>query len=125
MGAVQQAAYSLADVFRLIDGNKVVFTAPSRSIRKVIEVYLTSGTPKTEIEARDFILQGIKMLTEKHFCGSQLQWETVVVDKYGIIYDGKSWFVKFAITDGELEEISFHPPEKDLKTEGGILIPKG
>jgi len=122
---MQRAAYSLSEVFRLIDEKKVVFTAPSRSIRQVTAVYRNTASPKDEIEAREFICEGIKTLTEKHFCGSQMQWGNLVVDKYGVIFDGKPWFVKFAIVEGELEEISFHPPEQELKTLGGLLIPKG
>lgn len=46
------------------------------------------------------------------------------MDKYGLMFDGRPWFIKFAIVDGELEEISFHPPEKELKTLSGLVIPK-
>lgn len=122
---MERAAYSLVEVFRLIGERKVIFSAPSRSIRRVIDVYRGSDAPKTETDARDFILEGLKTLTERNFCGSQVQWGDLVVDKYGLIYDGKPWFVKFAITDGELEEISFHPPEQELRTHGGLLVPKG
>lgn len=119
--SVQLATYNLAEVFRLIDADKVVFTAPSRSLRQVMAVY--SGT-KSEKEAREFIYEGIKCLTDNHFCGSQMQWVDLVVDKYGLMFDGRPWFIKFAIVDGELEEISFHPPEKEFKTLSGLVIPK-
>ncbi|NDC24450.1 MAG: hypothetical protein EB078_11985 [Proteobacteria bacterium] len=121
MKLVQLATYPLENVFLLVDTHKVVFTAPSRSLRQVMAVY--SGT-KSEKEAREFIYEGIKCLTEKHFCGSQIQWGDLVVDKYGLMFDGRPWFIKFAIVDGELEEISFHPPEKELKTLSGLVIPK-
>ncbi len=119
---MQQAVYSLADVFRLIDEGKVTFTAPSRSINQVMAVY---GSAKNEREIKAFIFEGIKQLTANNFCGSQMQWGDLVVDKYGLIFDGRPWFVKFAIVDGDLEEISFHPPEKELKTLSGLIIPKG
>ncbi len=35
------------------------------------------------------------------------------------------WYVKFMIEDGLLEQISFHPPKKQIKTITGLVIPKG
>ena len=77
------------------------------------------------LEAVRFILNGILTITENDFCFSNLQWNDpkLVADVYGIIYDGRSWFVKFLIENGCLEEISFHPPEKPMKTIGGKFIP--
>lgn len=122
---MQKAAYKLEEVFGLINEGKVVFSSPSRSIRRVIAVYRDTEIPKDEGAARRFIYDGIKALTEKNFCGTHLQWDRVVVDKYGLVFDGKPWFIKFAIIEGELEEISFHPPEQELKTMGGIVISTG
>jgi hypothetical protein len=65
------------------------------------------------------------LLEEKNFYKSQIQWETVVVDIYGLNYDEKPWFIKFFIEDGILLEISFHPPQTEFTTLGGIKINKG
>ena len=78
MELVQRAAYNLDDVFRLIDEGKVVFTAPSRSLQQVMAVY---GGAKNEREARAFIYDGIKCLKGENFCGTQMQWGDLVVDK--------------------------------------------
>lgn len=126
---VQQAKYSLAEVFKLIeiflkDGKETVwFSAPSKSIHAVIKLY----PEMSEEAAQKFILEGMKQLTDKHFMGSNIQWgdPNCVADTYGLLYAGKPWFVKFLITEGAMEEISFHPPEKDMKTVGGIIIRTG
>lgn len=53
-----------------------------------------------------------------------MQWQTDVADQYGILFDGRPWFVKFLIgDDGLLEEFSFHPPEKPLPIKSGAVIP--
>lgn len=86
------------------------------------------GQATTEDEVEAFILRGIKTLTDAHFIQRVLQWDDpkCVADVYGIIFEGCPWYVKFLIDEeGILEPISFHPPEKDLTTSGGIKVPKG
>ena len=123
---MQKAKYDLAEVFKLVDAGKIDFTLPKKSIDAVVAVFRDSQKPLTVPEAEEFICSGIKTLTDKNFCGSQLQWETLVVDKYGLLFDDRPWFVKFAIgEDGRLEEISFHPLVEALTTLWGIKIPKG
>jgi len=128
---VAKAKFSLADVFRIIDSgdlNKIWFSAPSRSVNEVIKAYAGSPTPKTNVDAISFILSGIKTLTDKDFVQSLPQWSDpkCIADIYGLIYDGKPWYVKFLIgDDGVLEEISFNPPIKELVTVSGKKIPKG
>ncbi|MBI4402888.1 MAG: hypothetical protein HY537_01930 [Deltaproteobacteria bacterium] len=123
---MQRAKYDLADVFELVDAKMIDFTVPKKSVNAVVTAYKNSQQPLTVLQAEEFICRGLKTLTEINFVGSQLQWETVVVDKYGLIFDQRPWFVKFAIgEDGRLEEISFHPPVKAFTTLGGIKIPKG
>jgi hypothetical protein len=102
--------------------DSIWFSAPSRSLNEVVRVYSGTDTPKSLAEAADFICAGILELTPRHFVERVLQWE-VVADVYGIIYDHRPWYVKFVLDDGVLEEISFHPPEKALKTVGGLQIP--
>lgn len=39
-----------------------------------------------------------------------------------MIFDGHSWYIKFRIDqDGDLEILSFHPPEKPLVTANGTV----
>lgn len=127
---MQKPHYSLEAVFALIDSymidgneNNVWFSAESRSIEAVIAAYRGTEKCKDRVSAIDFILMGIKQLTDQWFWASHLQWG-VVVDKYGLIYDEKPWFIKFAIEDNLLNEISFHPTEEEVKTVGGFIVPK-
>jgi len=123
---VEKAKYDLAKVFKLVDARKIDFSMPNKSLNAVVAVYQDTNKPLNIPQAEEFICTGIKTLTEKNFAGSQLQWGSVVVDKYGLVYDSRSWFVKFAIgDDGRLDEISFHPTKEPMTTLGGIKIPKG
>lgn len=101
----------------------------SRSIDQVIESYGKAKTQESILEAEDFILNGIQKLTEQNFYKRVIQWDDLscIADVYGIILDGKPWFVKFRIDFEEdlLEEISFHSPEAEFTTVGGIKIPVG
>lgn len=105
------------------------FAARSRSTYAVIRVLEAKGSQRSTAEADRFILRGLKELTEAHFVESVIQWgdPNCVADVYGLIFDGSPWYVKFRIDTEEqtLEEISFHPPEKELTTVGGLKIPKG
>lgn len=80
-------------------------------------------------EAEAFILKGILELKEENFYKRVIQWgdSKCIADVYGIVFDGKPWFVKFRIDSEEdlLEEISFHPPEETFVTVGGIQISAG
>jgi len=128
---VAKAKFSLAEVFRIIDScdlNRIWFSAPSRSVNEVIKAYAGSTTPKNYEDAVKFILGGIKTLDDGAFVERVVQWgdPKCIADVYGLIYDGKPWYVKFRIEDdGVLDEISFHPPEKELKTISGKIISKG
>lgn len=129
-----KAENDLKTVFGLIHSKRYWFSAPSRSVNKVIEVYASSGKPKTAEEAREFIIQGVLTLKDENFYQRGRQWE-MVTDIYGLIYDGHHWYVKLGVQDEEtadgktkepwLQEISFHPPEKPFKTLGGIEIKTG
>lgn len=116
--------YPLFDVFVLIDSGKYWFSAPSRSYRAVVNVFAKTKTQKTPEEAMQFILDGIKTLTEKNFVKTVLQWGSGA-DVYGLICEGYPWYVKFMIDEEELQEISFHLAEKEMITIGGIKIPMG
>jgi hypothetical protein len=125
----RRARYPLQEVLRLVDEKKGWFSARPRSTLAVTKAYEGSTNPKSQDEAEAFIWQGIRSLTDAHYCESVLQWgdPKCIADVYGIIFDGRPWYVKFRINDEEglLEEISFHPPEKEMRTVSGMVIPKG
>jgi hypothetical protein len=120
---MEKAKYSLEDVFSIIDGpsQSVWFAARSRSVAEVIRVYAKASLAKSESEAVDFILKAFKCLTKRDFVKQHYQWD-VVMDIYGINFDGRPWFIKFYLEDEALCEISFHPPNKDLLTISGLCI---
>lgn len=120
--------YSLQEVHQAIEKGRVKFTAPHRSVNIVVLVYEAVGNMKSEKEAEEFIIEGMRHLSERHFCKSIVQWSdpACLADVYGLIYDKLPWYVKFRLNEeGVLEEISFHPPERNLRTVGGLMIPKG
>jgi hypothetical protein len=125
----QQPKYSLEEVYEKIRQKKYWFSAMSRSIDQVIKAYGKVKNQEVIEEAEGFILDGILKLNEQNFYKRVIQWDDLscIADVYGIILDGKPWFVKFRIDFEEnlLEEISFHPPEAEFTTVGGIRIPAG
>ena len=118
-----KAHYSLSEVVRLIEKNKFE-CAYTRAIKPVVDAFATTKTPKSQDEARQFIAEAMKTLTPDDFFGSQIQNE-ITVDKYGLIYADRPWFVKFYIANDFLEQLSFHPPKDSFKTVGGKRIPEG
>ena len=119
-----EAKYHLEDIFDIInsgDEDSIWFSARSRSTGKVIEVYGATPEPKSETEANRFILDAILTLTPGDFVENGYQWE-VVTDIYALEYDDRPWFIKFCIEEGDLNEISFHPPEKPMTTVSGKTI---
>jgi len=103
--------------------DKIWFSAPSRSIQEVIRVFRETDHPKSNEEAIDFILKGLLRLAGEDFVKVSPQWENEFADVYGLVFDGRPWFVKFIMSDDGLEEISFHPPKEEMKTVGGKIIP--
>jgi hypothetical protein len=124
----QRGKYTLDDVKKLIveyrNGNNssLWFAARTRSLDAVINVFMCN-----EKDAEKIILDGIFRLQNSDFCRSNLQWG-LVMDEYGLeSYLGHNWYIKFYISkeDGleALEEVSFHPLEKDMHlTDGRILV---
>lgn len=129
MPSKAKARYSLEEVFLLIDQQKYWFSARSRSLFPVVRALEGRGRKVTLEEAGSFILRGIKKLEACNYVESILQWNDpkCIADVYGLIFEDLSWYVKFRIDreEGILEEISFHPPERDLVTVEGMKIPKG
>lgn len=105
------------------DLDKIWFSAPSRSVHEVIRVFKETDNPKDYEEAIDFILKGLLALTEDDFVKVSPQWDIEFADVYGLQFENLPWFVKFILKDGELEEISFHPPKVEMKTVSGKVIP--
>ena len=126
------ARYPLQSVFAIIDAgdlSRVWFSAPSRSLSSVLKVYQGEASgPKDPEEAKRFILKGLRSLKEENFVRTVIMWgdPNCLGDEYGLVFDKRGWYAKFRIDeDGDLDEISFHPPERELKTVGGLIIPAG
>lgn len=77
---------------------------------------------KSAIEA---CRQAIAVLTVQDFAETQkLTWD--VADVYGVCADdGTGWYLKITIDEAvpEVAVISFHPLERPLKTNGGMVRP--
>lgn len=44
-------------------------------------------------------------------------------DVYGLNVDGTGWYIKLCIDQGEVDVISFHPPEHPIRTRAGTITP--
>lgn len=115
--------YSLAVVKQLVDqykqGNNTAlwFSARSRSLDAVVKVLSCN-----DVDAETTILDGLLKLKDSDFCRSNMQWNTFV-DEYGLEnYLGINWYIKFTIEQNgveTLEQISFHPLEKNMRLADG------
>lgn len=111
---------------KFLDGSKelIIFSAPSRSTKCVIEIFLCNQN-----EAEHTIAKGIMKLDDNDFSHRLYQWDTSM-DVYGLEnYKDANWYIKFnLIEDGDeiaLENVSFHPNDKPLLlTNGRTLKPK-
>ena len=102
-------------VEKFLDGSKnlIIFSAPSKSTRCVIEIFLCNSD-----EAEHTIAKGILQLEDNDFSHRLYQWDTTM-DVYGLEnYKEANWYIKFnLIEDGDeiaLENISFHPNDRPL-----------
>ncbi|MNL55361.1 hypothetical protein D3C87_1787690 [compost metagenome] len=129
------ARFPLAKVKKLIEEDldnpekeRVIFSAKSRSIDAVIRVHRgLKGRRMTTEQAANFIKYRILELTDQNFQKSKIgQWgdSTFVVDQYGMIHEGVPYFIKFNIDEesDQLNEISFHPMERDMVLASGDVI---
>jgi len=125
---MNSAKYDLQKVFPLVNNRDVEFNSPSRSIFEVIKFFDQKQKPCSNVEAMEYIFEGILSLNENCFSRRILQWD-IVADEYGLQFEGENWYVKFLIDkddDGEfLEEISFHPLEKEMTLANGKKLKGG
>lgn len=114
--------------FEDVTKEKVIFTAKSRSIDKIIEVHRSlKGRRMTSVKAAEFIKYRLLELCEDHFSETKTgQWgdPLFVVDIYGLEYEGIPYYIKFRIDreTAQLDEISFHPLEHDLMLANGTIL---
>lgn len=119
---MQNSKFNLDDVKRLagdwLTGKQCGwFSATSCSIDYLIHIYEC-----TQVEAESIILRGILKLQNEDFNRRISMWGKVA-DEYGLEgYLTYNWYVKFMIEDGDLEQISFHPCEKDMTLANGRTI---
>lgn len=132
------AYFDLAEVKALVLAKSASLLS-GRAIDEVIGVYATTSNAKGRKEAEDFIEAGLLGLTDGDFC--ERNWLSdwglsgQVMDVYGKSIDGYSWYIKFYIEyeeneetdgkDGWLYNVSFHPPDRDMKLACGTTIKKG
>ena len=118
------AKYDLNLITNLINSGKVGFISPSRSKNIVGEIF----PHFTEDEIEKFIINGILTLIDIDFVETRMLWD-LICDVYGKNINNINWYIKFAVEADEngthwLSEISFHPIEKDLKLQSGIVLKK-
>ncbi len=93
------------------------FSATTCSVDYVIHVFEC-----TQDDAELIILSGILKLENGDFSRRISMWGCVA-DEYALEnYLGYNWYVKFMVEDSELEQISFHPCEKDMTLANGRTI---
>lgn len=94
------------------------FSAPSCSIDYVIHIFNCTNSTAEKI-----VLEGLMKLETKNYYQRKSMWGDIV-DEYGLSnYLGHNWYVKFMVgEDKVLEEISFHPCEKDMVLANGKVL---
>ena len=72
----------------------------------------------TYTAALGFVAAAIRMLTVDNF-------HKTVADEYGLSIEGVGWYIKLCIDRSipEVVVISFHPPERPMRTKAGMIIP--
>lgn len=94
------------------------FSAPKCSVEYVVFILQCDFQ-----EAQNIIFDGILKLDNTDFAKSVVVWGDVA-DEYGLEnYLGHNWYVKFLIdSDGVLDDISFHPCERDMNLADGRTL---
>lgn len=117
---MQTPKFDLEEVKRCIvgwrDGKELGwFSATPCSTDYVIHIFECD-----QLEAENIIFDGILKLEESNFSQRVSLWGDIA-DEYGLgNYLGHNWYVKFMLgSDGDLEEISFHPCERDMALASG------
>lgn len=118
----QTPKYPLEQVKELV--NECIFSAPNKSSNAVITFKRINGEKFTTQEAEAWIRGHLKNLEEKDFYKRTFQWGETC-DEYGKIIENETWYIKFMIEDGQLESISFHPAEKEVKLQSEVTLEKG
>lgn len=120
------AYYPLDDVQNLVTltvngiDDKVVFSMRSASINYIMHIFNCSVD-----EAKLIIYRGLMLLTNNDFkantaIGGGLT--RLICDEYGLQgYRGHNWYIKLAIEDGDLDSISFHPVERNMRIGQRVL----
>ena len=121
---VRRLARDFLDGTNASDGNATIrFTAPRRSTEAVVRVLFC-----TQKLANEIIANGLSILEGSDFYRRKLQWHDVF-DEYGLEnYKGHNWYVKYCIVKEDtnateyIEEVSFHPLEKEMSLPDGRTL---
>ena len=124
--------FELKDVFAVIDSgdlSRIWFPVEAKSVRAVVAYFSLVASQRMEPDAAvDFILKGIKTLTSTDFVHRRVLYDDPehIADVYAKEIGGSSWYIKFRLDDdGDLEEVSFHPPRNEVTTAKGLKIKPG
>ena len=108
--------HSLDEVKRLVAANAFM-VMKGRGLSLLVP-------PLTYAEATGFVAAAVHMLTVDNFHATvQLTYD--IADEYGINIEGTGWYIKLCIdrTVPEVVVISFHPPERPMRTAAGVVKP--
>lgn len=121
-------AFPLTEVFNLINNDYIEF-ALSSSIKPVIAAYSDSKPYMSTFEAENLIIDALLQLRDENFVRTVIMKANGArADEYGMIYDNRGWYLKLNIEtypgsdERYVDNISFHPPRRNLTTTGGINI---
>jgi hypothetical protein len=80
--------------------------------------------PLTYKQALAFVAAAVQSLTIDNFHRTvTLTYD--VADEYGLNFNGSGWYIKLCIDHSvpEVAVISFHPPERPMRTRAGTIKP--
>ncbi len=121
----QTPKHDLKDVFERID--KCIFNVAEKSLFAVITVKKHQGNSMSTAQAESWIKDHLQTLSTEDFCERNTMWgdSSCVADVYLKTIEDVDWYIKFYIDDEYLEEVSFHPLEKEGVTVSGKKFKQG
>lgn|GEM_PF-3206833 len=131
-----KAHFDLAEIQQMVSDTldkpargKIIYSAKSKSIDRVISAFKSRGRYLNSKKAEAYICYRLLELSATHFYQTEAgQWgdPKFITDQYGMRHEGIPWFIKFSKDDetGKLDQISFHPLDRDMKLASGETLKK-
>jgi hypothetical protein len=109
--------YDLAEVSACLSSGNVLVAAQTAT--HMIDSHFRAGGLAAEVFARRVVSE----LVPGNFSRTVQLRDGTLADEYGIVVDGKSWYVKLRVrrTLKRLDIISCHLPDRDIPTSRGIV----